>query len=385
MKRLAAFVLATAVALASCAHPSDGDVAVVTRDDLVLAVTATGTLAALDSTDVLPPQLSDTLGFKIASLVPEGTAVVAGDPIATFDTSDFDRQLADLQLQLEASTKQLAKRRQEIRVSRASDDVTAVAARADVAKAEIENQAPPELSSAIDVKQREMQLEVDRMAAEEAQSNAATARGAYDAELRALEGYVASTEHRVAQLQYDIAHMAVTAPRAGEVVYTGEKVGGNVWYHTAVAKVVGLGAFAGNATVDEVDIPRVAPGQAVTLRLDSMPDVTLHGHVTSIGTSVQPRPEDPSKVLPLVIAVDPSGAALRPGMRFRGRIEIARIPGVVQVPAEAVFVTAAGPVAYRDDGERVALLVGRRSSDAIEVIGGLAPGDRVMREPGGQP
>ena len=37
-------------------------------------------------------------------------------------------------------------------------------------------------------------------------------------------------------------------------------------------------------------------------------------------------------------------------MRFRGQVETERLPNVVQVPAEAVFVTPDGPVAYRDSG-----------------------------------
>jgi hypothetical protein len=49
-------------------------------------------------------------------------------------------------------------------------------------------------------------------------------------------------------------------------------------------------------------------------------------------------------------------------------------------------VTTDGPVAYRKQGarvERVKLVLGRRSTTAIEVKSGLAPGDRVSRiDPG---
>jgi hypothetical protein len=95
---------------------------------------------------------------------------------------------------------------------------------------------------------------------------------------------------------------------------------------------------------------------------------------------------DPSKIVKLTLAIDATHVPLRPGMRFRGQIEIERVAGAVVVPADAVFATPDGPVAYRSTGsgfERVRLGLGRRTATAIEVVSGLAPGDRVSRrDPG---
>jgi hypothetical protein len=69
-------------------------------------------------------------------------------------------------------------------------------------------------------------------------------------------------------------------------------------------------------------------------------------------------------------------------MRFRGEVETERLSAVVQVPAEAVFVTPDGPVAYKATGDevtRVKLTLGKRNASMIEVKAGLAPGDRVSR------
>ena len=84
----------------------------------------------------------------------------------------------------------------------------------------------------------------------------------------------------------------------------------------------------------------------------------------------------------LKVAIDPTKEPLRPGMRFRGQIETEKLAKVVQVPADAVFVTADGPVAYRESGgklEAVKLVLGKRNNTAIEVKSGLQPGDRVSR------
>jgi hypothetical protein len=128
---------------------------------------------------------------------------------------------------------------------------------------------------------------------------------------------------------------------------------------------------------------RLAVNQRVVLRLDALPDVQLQGSLASLAQSVRARSAaDPSKVVKLKIAIDPTTAPLRPGMRFRGQVEIERLASVVQVAVDAVFVTADGPVAYRKTAggfERVRLSLGRRTASAVEVVSGLAPGDRVSR------
>ena len=191
----------------------------------------------------------------------------------------------------------------------------------------------------------------------------------------------AREEHRQAQI--------IRAPRAGTVVYPtnwrGEKkkVGDNAWRAEVVLQVVALDKMIGKGEVDEVDISRLAVDQPVSLRLDALPDVQLKGKVTEIARTVQQKSwKDPSKVLELELALDPTTSPLRPGMRFRGEVETERVSGVVLIPVDAVFVTPEGPVAYRDQGgeiETVRLELGRRSSTMIEVIRGVAPGDRVSR------
>jgi HlyD family secretion protein len=72
---------------------------------------------------------------------------------------------------------------------------------------------------------------------------------------------------------------------------------------------------------------------------------------------------------------------MRPGMRFRGRIEIARVPGVLQVPLAAVVSTAQGPTVRKVDGRAfraVPVTLGRRSREVVEIKAGLQPGERVL-------
>ena len=152
----------------------------------------------------------------------------------------------------------------------------------------------------------------------------------------------------------------------------------------AVLQIVGLGKMVGNGEIDEIDVARVKDAQPVTLKLDALPDVQLKGTVQEIAKSVAPKSEaDRSNIAKLKIKVDaPANVPLRPGMRFRGEVETERLANVVQVPADAVFVTPDGPVAYKSTGDgvtKVKLVLGKRNASAIEVKSGLAPGDRVSR------
>ena len=89
------------------------------------------------------------------------------------------------------------------------------------------------------------------------------------------------------------------------------------------------------------------------------------------------------KVVKLVVeleATDPR--KMRPGMRFRGVIETGRIENALLVPADAVFPTDDGPIAFRRSAVgygRRALTLGARNEASVEVKSGLDPGDRVAR------
>jgi hypothetical protein len=120
----------------------------------------------------------------------------------------------------------------------------------------------------------------------------------------------------------------------------------------------------------------------VTLRLDAHPDRPLAGRVARIGRTVQRRsPQDPVKVVRLEIALDRVEPDLmRPGMRFRGQVEIARAADVLVLPAAAVTATAEGPLVFRRTAfgfQAVRPELGRRSEEEVEVVSGLAAGERV--------
>jgi len=388
--RAAIAAAVAAAALAACGRAAgEPPLVEVKRDDLVVGVEVTGVLEAVDSTDIKPPPLPGVWNFKIANLAPEGQEVKAGDPIAAFDASDQIRELENMRNEAEAARKKLDKKRDDAQLARRDNELKIAEAEAALKKAQLKTDAPADLVASVAQRTVELDAQSAQLALDAANNRAEQSRRSDGDEIQRLTEKLSYARQRVDELQERVAKMQVKAPRAGTVVYPaneqGEKhkVGDAVWRMADVLQIVGLGRMLGNGQVDEVDMARLADRQAVVLRLDALPDVQLRGTLSSIAKSVQIKSQtDPSKVVKLKIAIDETKAALRPGMRFRGQVETEHLPRVVQVSADAVFVTPDGPVAYRKTAgglERVKLSLGRRTATAIEVTSGLAPGDRVSR------
>lgn len=390
MKQWIHWFVGAAIATACGRSAGDHQLVEIKRGDLVIGVTVTGSLEAIDSTDVRPPTIGDTWQFKIASLAAEGAAVKAGEPIVGFDPSEQMKELQNVQTEVEAAKKQIDKKRDTMALARRDNELALVTSEANLRKAKLKlDAAIPDQTAAnqlaelrLGVRSAEIELE---LAKNKADQTAKTDR----AELAALGDKLTTAAARASELQQALAKMEVASPRAGTIVYPTNwgdkkpKVGDSVWRLNTVLKVVSLDKMQGNGVVDEVDIARVVKGQPVTLQLDALPDVQLHGKVDTIARTVRARSDnDPSNVLAVTVALDPTTAPLRPGMRFRGEIECERLTGVVMIPSDAVFVTGDGVIAYRDNGDGldpVPVSLGRRSTTAIEVISGLAAGDRVSR------
>jgi multidrug efflux pump subunit AcrA (membrane-fusion protein) len=74
-----------------------------TRGDLVLSVEVNGTLQAVNSTPIGPPQVADVFDFKIAMMAPEGKDVTAGTPVLGFDVTELERKLLEKKAESESA------------------------------------------------------------------------------------------------------------------------------------------------------------------------------------------------------------------------------------------------------------------------------------------
>jgi HlyD family secretion protein len=386
--------LAWLVVLAACGkHPGDLQFVDVKRDDLVIGVEVSGELAAVDSTDVQTPSIGQMWNFKVAQIASDGDDVKAGEPLVSLDPSEIMRDLETMHNEADAAQKKLEQKKNDAQLARRDDALKVAEAESALKKASLIADAPKDLSAAVDLQTQKLDEENAKLVLAGAKFHADQTKRSDEQEIAQLTEKATYAKHRSDELMKSLPKMQVVSPREGTVVIPTDwqgnkkKVGDPAWRGETILQVVGLSKMQGKGIVDEVDLSRVAAKQPVTLRLDALPDVKLKGVVEQIEKSVGAKSNtDASRVAKLVIALDKTTVPLRPGMRFRGEVESEKLPQVVQVPVEAVFVTVDGPVAYRKQGggfERVTLVLGKRSTTAIEVKSGLAPGDRVSRiDPG---
>ncbi len=169
--------------------------------------------------------------------------------------------------------------------------------------------------------------------------------------------------------------LSVRAGTNGIVQSIAVQEGAQVIAGANLARVAQPGALRAELNVSEIEAKDVLVGQKVAV--DTRVGV-VDGRVERV---------DPA-VVHNVVQVDvellgslPAGA--RPDLSVDGTIEIDRLPGVLYMPR---------PVAARDnatlrlfrlepdgrEARRVAVRLGRTSSTSVEILRGLAPGDRVI-------
>ncbi len=360
------------------------------RGDLVTGVDVTGTLAAVESDSFGPPQIDDVWDFKISMMAPEGADVKKGTPVLGFDTTELRRRLDEKQAESDEALKEIEKQRADLSLRTKDERLKLAEAEAKMRKTELKLEAPPDIVGINERKQ--VQLD-DALAKREtaaigarihALSNAATAQ------ILLLESKQHQAAAIVAQTQSAIRQMTVIAPRDGTIVYgtnwrgDKKKIGDTCWKRERPIEIPNLKQMMAKGEIDEVDAGRVAAGQHVSFRLDAHPDEVFRGTITNAAQTVQQKQgtNDPLKVLRVEIALDRTDPAkMRPGMRFKGTVELSRAKNALLIPRSAVYVTDRGPVAYRRglfSVTAVPLQLGRESDESVQVVRGLSSSDRIL-------
>jgi RND family efflux transporter MFP subunit len=198
-------------------------------------------------------------------------------------------------------------------------------------------------------------------------------RVTYDDKLTQVREY----EARVAVLKDRISDLALKSPLDGIVMRrTGE-----------VGEIAGIGEkdtllWVGEpkplkiiADVNEDDILKVAPGQAVLLRHEGHSGAPLPATVERI----TPKGDPDTKTFRVHLLL-PDDTPLKVGMSVEANIVVAEAKGVLVLPAEAI---KDGHVLRVADGEveRVPVETGIRGTDRVEVKGALSEGDLIVTPP----
>jgi HlyD family secretion protein len=365
----------------------------VQREEFVMAVEVTGLLEAERSRLLGPPGISSIWNYKISFLAPEGMDVKEGQPVLGFDTSELDRALRDKRSEHARTVETLAKTMVSHEIADADLKLRSREATARMEKAALMVEVPESLVKRQELEEARLDLRLAEREREHLERRGAARARARKAEADFLIGKRDRAAARVQEIEESIAAMMVKAPVSGTVIHVAgrgpmsgggqkKKVGDTCWRGEKVLQIPDLSVLRAEGEIDEADAGKIVVGQAVRLRLEAHPDEEFAGKVRSIRQTVSRRSRrDPVKVVRLDVELDHTDRKrMRPGMRFRGRIELERTKDLLLAPVDAVFSSPSGPVAFRRQwkgSERVPVELGRRNERWVEILSGLEDGDRI--------
>ena len=213
------------------------------------------------------------------------------------------------------------------------------------------------------------------------------------AELRATRSELDLGRERLANYRQQIANARFEAPTPGLVVYGrydwDEPVyeGMSVREGQDIVIIPNIQSMVARLRVHEAQIDQVAVGQLAKVAIDAFPGKVFAGKINYVATLPEPtRRSTDTKVYDVIVLLDgnnPDGA-VRPGMNGSVRIDVGVLSNVISVPVPAVKRRDEAHYVWVIDGDltlprRVTL--GRNNLTHVEVLAGLAAGERVRLVP----
>jgi len=169
--------------------------------------------------------------------------------------------------------------------------------------------------------------------------------------------------------------LVVRAPVSGRLTALDLKVGQSLDANGRVAVITPGTGYKLSAAIDEYYLGRVQRGQIAKIQID---DKSWPLRVTR----VYPQVTDGSFTVDLVFTgAEPPG--LLPGQNLQGKLTLGADRAAIIIPAGAFLETTAGDWIFvlTKDGrsaQRRFIKIGRRNAEQVEVLSGLAAGERVI-------
>lgn len=234
------------------------------------------------------------------------------------------------------------------------------------------------------------------------------------AEVDAARFSVTSAEAALKEANENLVKTSIYAPMSGTVsmllVELGERVAGTgMMAGTDMLRIADLSRMEAQVEVNENDIPRVKLGDTATIEIDAYTDHKFKGVVTEIASSAKTTGVSADQVtnfdvnilvLPAsyeTLVTSHNQNPLRPGMSATVDIRTEIREGIISVPIQSVTTRTDTTVVVRNlsdekirtlvfitDGERALakdVITGIQDNSYIEIISGVAEGDRVISAP----
>ncbi len=205
--------------------------------------------------------------------------------------------------------------------------------------------------------------------------------GPDETQIAQAELQIAQAELNLEQARHNLADAVLIAPADGLIGALNVQAGVPAPLQGAALVLVDDSVFYVNVMIDEMEIGKMALGQAATVTLDAYANRPLTGVVERLA----PAPTNVGGIISYHARIRITAAgdvALRDGMTANVMVAARRIPNVNLIPNWAIRTDQSDNTIYTyrlENGVpvRVSLALGQRNDTYTEVISGLEPGDQV--------
>lgn len=389
-----AMIVAVVAAVIWFFYPQDGGSKVLTTTvqsgPFVVSVVTTGELDAKNSVDITGARNLQSVkiwsDIKLEDLIEEGTVVDSGDYIGRLDKTPILNKLNDIESNIEKLDSQIRKLKLDsaLTLRSARNQLVNLGYAAEEARLEVKNSQyePPAAQ-----RKAEISYEKAQRALEQAHDGYKLKRKKEVTSIKELMIDYQKAMKKKKRILEVMKDFEIYAPQAGMVVYAKTwrgnkiKVGAMISpWRPVVAKLPDLTQMLVKTFVNEIDISKVKPGQAVEIGVDAFPKKKLSGKVVSVANIGEQLPNASAHVFEVVIDVVGQDKDLRPAMTTKNTIITQALDSVLYMPLECLHVQDSVQYVYTPKAKQQ-VETAFSNSDNIVITKGLKKGDVIYLLP----
>jgi len=202
--------------------------------------------------------------------------------------------------------------------------------------------------------------------------------GASPLEIERLRTELSASEMSLRQAKETLSQTRISAPFDGTIMRIKPQVGENVYGFDPLIQMADLSQIEIRAEIDEIDVPYIAEGQSVHIRLDAFPSTPLEGEIIRLMPGMSETRG--ATTYEAIIAFDGGELAIRPGMGANLNIVTETVEDALLVPRRAVRQVGRYQVVrlLQDRRKEVIVTTGLSNDTEYQILSGLKEGDTLL-------
>ena len=357
------------------------------KGEFLVIIRCRGDVKAGRSVQLYTPMVPN---LRIAWMVPGGERVNEGDTVIKFDSSSAQQELMQREAALRQAQATLDQALAQAKITAQQDQSELADAKFTVEKARLEV-SKQTIVSRIEGEQAKVDLGVAEQKLKVQEATVSLHEVSDRSKIASLTRQRDQADADVKITKERISQMELKAPGSGVLLFSMNyaqgwlnakqfKVGDNVFAGMGLAEIPDMESLVMDAKVEEIDRGRVAVGNDVRLKVDSLPELNMTAKIRQISPLAEASNEfPPVRSFRAYASITKPDPRVRPGMNGGMDIVIRRLPDAISIPSKALFTRQGKPIVYLAAGgsyRPVEVEVEARNPDEVAIKG--IPADSMV-------